>query len=476
LPTPPGNRQTTMTWPAFRYNQTDIVALSATPPFVAREYHVQNELYGYHSLIKQYAGLPGDKALPFAMEHAITFEDPAGYPPDINSRLPIILAVSEGQASLLRTRTHARVEPIGSSFFYMQRMAGELFAQTPPERRGTLVFPDKSTVEKDTDFDRDAYARRLADLPAEFQPVAVSMPWRDVQRGAFAAFERAGLMVVTSGHPHDPLFLFRQYDLCRHFKYAAANDISTSFCMSVLSGCRFFYLPGGPLTVTEHGVTTVYDDEPTLHLPAKQACLEASPFPPSGAGSAQLQLAEHYAGKAFVRPPEFFRAAAGEGYAMLQATQPASVSMLPGGPLDKLAPWLTNGIDADGWVFKTASFRLPARTGHWGVRLRFAVPRPKGWRSKLRVVFGRDCRDLSIRRGSWILEVACGPSGQNLDVEIHLNDDIQLAGDRRRRTYRIETIEWLDRPKRMWFGRVRLWRDRNTRWSRFLTARKPPVR
>jgi hypothetical protein len=454
-------------WPQFRYNQTDIVALSATPTFTAREYHAQNELYGFHDLIKDYAGLPRDKALPFAMEHAITFDDPAGYLPDINSGLPIILAVSEGQASVSRALTQARVEAIGSAFFYMQRVADPLFAQSPPpERRGTLVFPDKSTVEKDTDFDREAFARRLADLPAEFQPVAVSMPWRDVQRGAFAAFERAGLMLVTSGHVMDPLFLFRQYDLCRHFKYAAANDISTSFCMSVLGGCRFFYLPGGPLTITEHGVTTVHESEPTLHLPAKQACLAVSRFPPIENRSAQLQLAEHYSGKASIRAPEFFRAAAHDGYRMLQAAPPPPFSTFPVAHPDRRPAWLTNGIDVDGWAGKRVSLQVPGRAGNWRVRLQFELPRPKGWRSKLHVVAGNHRRKIPVRRGLWTLEIAYAPDGRRFDIQIELDDDIQLIGDVRRRAYRVAEIGWLDRPARLRFGRVRLWQDRSPWWRR----------
>jgi hypothetical protein len=457
-------------WPQFRYNQTDIVALSATSKSAAREYHAQNELYGFHDLIKDYAGLPRDRALPFVLEHAITFDDPTGYLPDINSRLPIILSVSEGQASVLRARTQARVEAIGSAFFYMQRVADPLFAQSPlPERRGTLVFPDKSTVEKDTDFDRDAFARRLADLPEEFQPVAISMPWRDVQRGAFAAFERAGIMLVTSGHAHDPLFLFRQFDLCRHFKYAAANDISTSFCMSVLGGCRFFFLHGGALTITEQGVTTIHENEPTLHLPAKQACLEVSRFPPPEDRSAQLRLAEHYAGKAFVRGPEFFRAAANDGYRMLQAAPPPSLSAIPGSAPDGRAAWLTNGIDVDGWAGRRASLRVPERAGYWGVRLQVAFPRPKGWHSKLHVTAGSHRRKMSVRRGSWTMEVAFASNRQSFEIHIQLDDDVLLAGDDRRRAYRIAKIEWLDRPARPWFGRVRLWRDRKQWWRRILT-------
>ncbi|MGB8853381.1 MAG: hypothetical protein WCC69_07445 [Pirellulales bacterium] len=449
-------------WPQFRYNQTDIVALSTTPPFVAREYHPQNELYGFHDLIKDYAGLPRHRALPWVLEHAITFEDPAGYPPDINSRLPIILSVSERQAAVVRAKTAAKVEPIGSSFFYMQRVADPMFARTPaPDRRGTLVFPDKSTVNKTTDFDREAFARRLAELPKEFQPVAVSVPWRDVQRGVFAAFERAGLMLVTSGHPLDPLFLFRHYDLCRHFRYAAANDISTSFCTSVLGGCRFFFLSGGRLTISEHGVTTIYENEPTLQLPAKQACLAASPFPPALDRSAQVRLAEQYAGKAFLREPEFFQAAAEEGYRMLQASPPLSVSSLAITAPDGRAAWLTNGIDVDGWAVNGASLRIPPRAGRWGVRLRLEFPRPSKWQSNLRIDVGKRRHTRLVRSGSWIVEIALPQEERALDVEIALEDESLLDIDDRTRGYRVAQIEWREWRQRRWLERWGLYLGKN---------------
>lgn len=434
-----------MSWPRFLYDQTNMARLSATPEFYAREYHSQNEHYGFHDLIKSYAGLPRDRALPWAMEHAITFDDPAGSLPDLLTRLPILLSVTEGQARLLRGRTRARVEAIGSSYFYFRALADKQFAVAgePPERRGTLVFPDKSTTDKTTDFDRDRYAETLADLPPEFQPVAVSMAWRDVQRGKHDAFERAGIMTVTSGHPLDPLFLFRQYDLCRHFKYAAANDISTSFCMSVLAGCRFFYLPGGPIEITEGGRTKVHQTEPTLYLPAKQECLAVSSFPPRGDGAAQLALAERYAGKDSVRPPEFFKALAEEGYRMLQAKAPRPVPAALDQVLDRYASWLANGIDADGWAHPKFSLAVPARLGCWGARLHISIPAPEAWTATVQVKIDQMPPVAApIKSGQWLIDLPCPRRGRS-DVEIAFDADVALANDGRRRACRIERIEWL---------------------------------
>lgn len=433
-----------MAWPDFRYNQTDLAGLSVSPAVPATEYHSQNEHYGFHRLLKDYAGLPIDEALPWAMEHTITFEDPECYKADIASRLPIVLAVSEGQAEILKRHTRARVEAIGSSFFYMRARgdAQDLQSSSHSERRGTLVFPDKSTLGKDTDFDRERFARDLMALPDEFQPVAVSVGWRDIQRGVHAAFKQAGLMLVTSGHPQDPLFLFRQYDLCRRFRYAAANDISTSFCMSVLAGCRFFYLPTGPIRITEHGVASLHEQEPTLWLPAKQKCLEASRFPPVGDGSNQLALAEYFAGKSSLRPPQFFRDLAIEGRRLLQAALPPSTTIKPGQHLEQLAAWLTNGIDSDGWAGQTSALQIPARADH-AVRLSIQIPASQEWRATWRLSWDGHERATGIfRRGNWSIDVPCRRDGAPRRIEIKVDGEFPLQGEERRRSFRLAQIQW----------------------------------
>ena len=285
-----------MTWPHLIYNQTDLRRLCTDWDVQPLEYHVHNQMYGFDQLVREYAGLPNEP-LPWTMEHFISFGDPQPYSHDVQSRLPFRLAVTEEQAAVLRRHVAVPVHAIGSAFFYMRELYQRRNPDEPAdtERRGTLVFPDKSTMNKDTDFDRDRFARELAALPDEFQPVAVSIFWKDFRRGTHRPFEDAGLTMVTSGHPHDSQFFFRQYNLCRQFKYACANDLSTSFCLAVLAGCRFFHWPSGPLCITVNGVTQVYEQEPTMWLPGKQACLAASRFPPSSDHTLQVALAEQFA-------------------------------------------------------------------------------------------------------------------------------------------------------------------------------------
>jgi hypothetical protein len=445
-----------MGWPNFRYDQADLARLCRAREVEHTEYHEANQLFGFSALLREYAALPPDEPLPWAMEHAILFDAPEPLQMDMASRLPLLLSVTERQAANLRPRVKARVLPVGSAFFYLRHVYLRRHADTdaPAERRGTLVFPDKSTVNKEVNFDRERFAERLAALPAEYQPVAVSVYWKDFDRGQHLPFERAGLRLVTSGHAYDPLFLLRQYDLCRQFRYACANDISTSFCLSVLSGCRFFYLPTGGLSVKYNGVTLRYAEEPTLALPGKRACIAASPFPPvsgeggdecDSGGAAQRELAELFAGKASVREPEFFQSLFEEGRRLLQSGPPPPAEFRHGRRLDELAGWTPRGIAPDGWARAECGLTIPPQPQDArrfsGVRLHLFVPRRAvaAGRATLTVTLAGGAEEsFAVRPGCWVLDLPAAPDGSPRRVTLRLAG----GGEARCRALRFLQITW----------------------------------
>jgi hypothetical protein len=464
-----------MRWPDLRYDQTDLPRLCRARDFYATEYHPQNHLYGLDRLLREYAGLPPGEPLPWAMEHAISFDAPQPQPADAASALPILLAVTEAQAEILRRHVAGRVLAIGSAFFYARHLYHlrhpQEAAEVPAaERRGTLVLPDKLNVRKDLDFDRERFADELAALPAEFQPVAVSIFWKDFERGTHLPFERAGLRLVTSGHFYDPLFHLRQYDLCRQFKYACANNLSASFCVSVLAGCRFFYLPTGPLSVTSDGVRRQFDREPTLTLPGKQECINASPSPPAGDGARQRELAARYAGRAFVRPPEFFRELFDEGRRLLQAEPPPPAEFRPGGRLDRQTGWLPRGIEHDGWARAECGLVIPPRPGFEGVQLNLHVPRdaaPDGQTVWTVTFDGGEPQPLPVRPGFWRLELPAGRDGRPRRVAINCGGPPQPDGEPRRRAFRLFQITWREKSS----GRVVWQKQPFVRWAKDIRGR-----
>ena len=449
-----------MSWPEFLYDQTALDKLCVDWDIQPLEFHPHNQMYGFDQLLREYAGLPSDP-LPWTMEHFISFGDPQPYSHDVQSQLPLRLAVSEETAEALRQFVDVPVHAIGSAFFYMRESYHRRHPGEPAgaERRGTLVFPDKSTMNKDTDFDRDRFARELAALPEEFQPVYVSIFWKDFLRGTHLPFVRAGLKVVTSGHAHDPLFLFRQYDLCRRFRYACANDLSTSFCMSVLAGCRFFYWPSGPLRITVNGVTQIHDQEPTIGLPGKQQCLAASSFPPLPDRSQQLALAEQFAGRDCVRTAGFFRELFADGNRRLFAVARTHEDVDFDQRWQELLGWNARGIDRDGWTLAECRFEVAARPGSAGIRLRLSVPRrpDKALQGRWTMWLDEEPQSLVVTPGRWLLEIPCRANGLPRKVRIQGDGTVPLGPDPRHRAFRIKDISWQCRLTGRSLTRLRRW-------------------
>jgi len=431
------------------YAQADLKALCADRPLDWSEYAHMNEFHGNASVLKRYAGLPPDEPLPFAIEHAIPYDLEAAYEYDLNCGLPMFLAVHEESAALYRGGPVPDVQAVGFTHLY----ALELFERLHPQlretpRRGTIVFPDKSTLLMDTDFDRDAFAAKLAALPEEYQPVVVCLYWRDVQRGNHGAYERAGLPLVTCGHLRDGDFLLRLHDLCRRFRYACANDIAGSFVLSILSGCHFFHLPGGPLTQRKHGRTGVHDHDPALDMPRKAACLAASPFPPASP-EAQRRLARELAGVAYKKTPrEIAELHACAQEALRRAIAPLKLELNGQTPLEPWHRLLPAGIDPDGWMRREACLRVARSPGVAAIRLTLDFRKPASDSDAVVdleiLVQGRPFARLRPPRFHREVLVTCDPFAPETVIRLVSSHAPLLPGEPRERSLRLSRVELMD--------------------------------
>lgn len=376
-------------WPCFHYDQENLEFLSRDLFVTDQEWHPTNHLYGSAELLRQYAGLPDAIPVPWAIQaiqNFLTSED--CHPPGkkalssagklTGATVPRIFVFNEVLGNLLRSNSSIEVEEIGNTFLYARELHQIKWNGEPTlERRGTIAMPDKSDINKTLDFDRHAYASRLAALPEEYQPVYVSMHWRDFDRGCHAPYLEAGLQVVCAGHSSDPLFHLRLYDVLRHFKYSCSNEISTSFILSVLSGCRFFYLDGGEVSIQYHNQPSTYiGQEPELESPGQKLCIEASPFPPEATpNSRQLELAAFFAGASHFKPPGFFRDRWECDRLQLRSQLVAEDLVFPAAdtPLRK-ATWLLHGVDNDGWTNHVFGFEVHAMDDLTAIRIHLDLP------------------------------------------------------------------------------------------------------
>jgi hypothetical protein len=424
------------------YAQADLEGICAEQPLDWDEHAHMNDFYGNASVLKHYAGLPLDEPLPFGVEHAIPYDLATAYDYDLNSGLPMFLAVNESSAAAYRAGGMPAVEPVGSAYLYAQ----DLFRRRHPEfaegdRRGTLVFPDKSTLLMETDFDRAAFASQLVSLPAEYQPVVVCIYWRDHVRGGHEPFLAAGLPVVSCGHLRDADFQFRLHDLCRRFRHSCANDLAGSFALSVLSGCHFFHLPTRGLTQTKHGVTTTYESDPTLAKPDKAACIAASPYPPR-TPDAQRALVEQHAGVRCQRTPEEIADLYEQAQSALRKrVRPGKLELGPESDLAAFHGLLPAGVDRDGWARKHSRLQVPAGAGVAEIRftIEMHLPAKSGQCIEARLN-GEPAGTL--RCPPWQQTLALQvPTGQGACVEFNTEVDMQLGNEARRRAFRIAGIE-----------------------------------
>lgn len=452
-------------WPCFNFGQEDLHARSREPQLAEREYYSSNHLYGGAEVLRNYAGLPPGMPIPWALQLVLDFRTE----PEMETNDARTLHIMEKMEScgmpgsfffnelFTRAATERGLpnpQSIGHTFLYARDNYHRAFPEAAePERRGTIALPDKSDLNKLLDFDREAYAARLAALPEEYQPVYVSMHWRDYERGCHEPYLKAGLKMVCSGHPNEPEFYFRLYDIFRQFKYACSNEISTSYGLSVLSGCRFFYLEGGDVTIVRPSGSYT-GPEPLLDRPGRQACVEASPYPPSLIPeTSQQELAARFCGLTHKKSPEFFQqqwSLARQALSETVTTGDFSFSQTKG--TRDLAGWLCHGMDIDGWADPHSGLEVPHRTGFAEVELRVEVLRPAV--DAPDSPFMMSVNDAPLMPVSWSgaggkksLRVPVPPSGQRTRITFLGPPPVQIGMESRRRSFRLASIHWIPESK-----------------------------
>lgn len=236
----------------FRFDQTNLDALCCEDEQqLLKETHRTNSYYGKTSILKRYARLPLSYKLKAMLEHSLIIYDEVAKE-DCEALVPVNLCCSPHRAAVVAKETGRPSYPVGYSFLYAIPLYHRLFGPTCKPRKGTIVFPFKSTKSVHTRFDHEDYAQRLLNLPDEMKPVVVCLYWADHVRGVTESYTKYGLRVVTAGHRYHQDFLLRFYDICHQFKYAVSNGFATHLFLAVGSGCSFSYLDSTPVSRTDH--------------------------------------------------------------------------------------------------------------------------------------------------------------------------------------------------------------------------------
>jgi len=224
------------------FGQDQLELLCPDRALETAEFHTPNDYYGQASVLKRFAGVDENRCLKAVLEHGVVLDDRM-WPYDRDQYLPWILSTSPRRAEQVSAMSGKHAVPIGFGFLYARALVDRTHPKPNVERAGTIVFPCHSTHTVTADYDHDDYAKRIAALPAEVQPVSVCLYWRNYEFQQHKIYERHGIPVYSAGHMFDSDFMLRFYDLCRRFRYAASNVFGTHFFQAVASGCEFFHLP-----------------------------------------------------------------------------------------------------------------------------------------------------------------------------------------------------------------------------------------
>ena len=214
---------------------SDLENLCKDRPLETCEIFSQNSFYGIDKVIKRYAGVDPKYKLKLIIPHGITFSSNFSNDAEKKSKLPVILSYPEYRTKSYRTDTKKVVINSASPFCYLP----ELF-QSNYERKGLVIFPAHSTQYVRVENDYSSLIQKLDTLPNNFFPIVICIYWKDFLEGQHKPFIEKGYQVITAGHIYDENFLYRFYDICLHFEYAASNDIGSSIFYSALAGCKTF--------------------------------------------------------------------------------------------------------------------------------------------------------------------------------------------------------------------------------------------
>ncbi|MGE4552093.1 MAG: hypothetical protein AB7D57_03215 [Desulfovibrionaceae bacterium] len=214
-----------------------------------REYYPGNNYYGVGEILRRYAGLPPWFPLNCKIQHGVKFFRAYASPAECPNHLAfysspeprcLFLMFNEPDAAFFREHGVGNVRAIGSAAVYLDGYLDRLRAEHP-DPRGTIAFPCKSSTSTDVVMDLEAYADMLVALPERFQPVRVSLYYKDLEKGRDKPFRERGLEVRCCGTLHSQDYLWNFFANIADCRYAVSNDLcSSANYYSMYYGLRYF--------------------------------------------------------------------------------------------------------------------------------------------------------------------------------------------------------------------------------------------
>lgn len=212
----------------------DYQQLSAEIPYGPEERVIDNNLYGYASYLKKYAGLEQD--LKAYLEHGL-FLGGIVHPDQYHWHFPRIITMSEARREILKSKIPQKESiAIGPYLHYASALleAEEMKTLKKSLGKTLLVYPFHSAKHIKIAYDEDGFIREIKRVAKDFDTVLICLYYLDARDPEkVAAYESEGFKVVTNGHRFDRHFVARQRTHIELADLTMSNTMGThtGFCV-----------------------------------------------------------------------------------------------------------------------------------------------------------------------------------------------------------------------------------------------------
>lgn len=199
--------------------------------------------YGHNYILEKYLKLPRWLLVPTTIQHGwYSVIHPADLESTRGER--IYLAWSQRIASGAAGKTPKKTLVLSAPFVLYRKMQK---IELSHNARGTIVFPQHSSLNIPVDYDIDKYCEELKQLPKEYHPLTVCLHWVDEAK-LTKAYQKHGFSVVCSGNSRQPkdAFVKKFYEILSQHKFATSNDIGSYAFYAIEMGIPFFILGNPP--------------------------------------------------------------------------------------------------------------------------------------------------------------------------------------------------------------------------------------
>lgn len=217
----------------------DYQALSQEIAYGPEERVIDNNLYGYASYLKKYAGYQQD--LKAYMEHGL-FLGGIVHPDQYHWHFPRIITMSKRRQEVLRAKIpHKNSLAVGPYIHYAEPLLDPASLQKLKSELGKtlLVYPFHSMKHVNAFYDEDGLIGEIKRLAKDFNTVLICLYYLDARNPEkVAAYEAEGFKIVSNGHRFDRHFVARQRT---HIELA---DLTMSNTMGTHTGfCTYLNKP-----------------------------------------------------------------------------------------------------------------------------------------------------------------------------------------------------------------------------------------